>query len=220
MSRLPSRDWIAGALLVIVGSFFLAERLVPGLERFIPLLVGLALIGLFLVTRAMGALVPGGVLSGVGVGAVVASQPDSPYGGGAFLISTGAGFLVVALLAAIYQLREARAWPLVPGSLLIATGVVVIASNQGQAMLEAARTWWPLALLLVGGWVLVGAQRQRMRTLVAENDAHSPGPRAEARRSEAPLPEHGGSPVGPDEFDRAAQREGAPPDVTTEDHRG
>ena len=65
MNRLPSRDWLAGAVLVIVGSFFLAGRLVPGLERFIPLFVGLALVGVFLLIRTHGALVPGGILCGV-----------------------------------------------------------------------------------------------------------------------------------------------------------
>ncbi|MBA2255416.1 MAG: hypothetical protein H0W07_09910 [Chloroflexi bacterium] len=186
MSRLPSRDWTAGALLLIVGSFFLAERLVPGLERFIPLLVGLGLIGLFLITRSAGALVPGGVLTGIGVGTIVATQPDSPYGGGAFLISTGAGFMVVSLLAAMYQLREARAWPLVPGSMLVAAGVIIIASNQGQVMLQFAQTWWPAVLLIVGAWVLVGAQRQRLRAHDAESELRSADDRPEPPRRDAP----------------------------------
>lgn len=169
MTRLPSRDWIAGALLVIVGAFFLAERLVPGLERFIPLLVGLALVGLFLVTRSAGALVPGGVLTGVGIGTLIATQPDSPYGGGAFLVSMGAGFILVSALAAMFGIRDARAWPLVPGSVLITIGVIIIASDQGRPVLEFAETWWPLVLVLVGGWVLFGAHRHRTRT--ADDDA-------------------------------------------------
>jgi uncharacterized membrane protein len=48
MHRIPSRDWIGGAILVIVGGFFLARNLAPGVEVIIPLLVGLALLGLFL----------------------------------------------------------------------------------------------------------------------------------------------------------------------------
>jgi hypothetical protein len=163
VNRLPSRDWIAGAVLVIVGLFFLAGRLVPGLDRFIPLIVGLGLVGVFLATRWRGALVPGGVLCGVGVGTVIATQPDSTYGGGAFLISLGGGFLLVSLLAALYQVREARAWPLVPGSVLVTMGVLILAGNQGRAVLEFAQTWWPVVLVAIGAWVLVGAQRARMR---------------------------------------------------------
>jgi hypothetical protein len=170
VTRVPSRDWIAGAVLVIVGLFFLAGRLVPGLERFIPLVVGLVLVAVFLATRWRGALVPGGVLCGVGVGTVIATQPDSLYGGGAFLISLGGGFLLVSLLAALYQIREARAWPLVPGSVLVTLGVLILAGNQGRAVLEFAQTWWPLVLIVIGAWVLVGAQRQRMREGAASGD--------------------------------------------------
>jgi hypothetical protein len=181
VTRLPSRDWIAGALLVIVGAFFLAERLVPGLERFIPLLVGLALVGLFLVTRSAGALVPGGVLTGVGIGTLIATQPDSPYGGSAFLVSMGAGFILVSALAAMFGIRDARAWPLVPGSVLITIGVIIIASDQGRPVLEFAETWWPLVLVLVGGWVLsarTGTARARPTT--------TPGTARRRPASEAP----------------------------------
>lgn len=195
MSRLPSRDWIAGVVLVIVGLFYLSDHFVPGLERFIPLFVGLALVGVFLLIRTRGALVPGGVLCGVGVGTIIATQPDSPYGGGAFLISVGGGFLVVSLLATMYQLREARIWPLVPGIVLVTLGVVILAANQGRAVLDVAVNWWPVLLVAIGAWVLVGAQRERMRESADEErarilESEARTLRGEGRREPRPEPPH------------------------------
>lgn len=184
MSRLPSRDWIAGAVLVVLGLFFLAQRLVPGLERFVPLLVGLALIGVFLLSRSGGALVGGGIVAGTGVGTIIATQPDSPLGGGAFLISVGGGFLLVSLLATLYQVRDARAWPLVPGSLLVAAGVVILTGNQGRAVLDFAQTWWPLLLVMIGAWVLFGAHRARQRGAIVTEGARAQVQRAQDMRME------------------------------------
>ena len=47
VERFPSRDWVAGAILIIVGLFLLAGRFLPGLDRLIPLFAGLALLGVF-----------------------------------------------------------------------------------------------------------------------------------------------------------------------------
>ncbi len=63
-----NRDWVTGATLVVVGLLLLGNRLFPDLVPLVPLIVGLGLLGLFLLTRTVGSLTAGGVITGVGVG--------------------------------------------------------------------------------------------------------------------------------------------------------
>lgn len=193
MRHAPNRDLVAGAILLIVGLFLLAGQLVPGFERFIPLLVGLALLLLFFVTRSPAALIPGGIVTGVGVGILVATQGDQQFGGAGFLMSLGGGFLLVSLLGAIFQVPEVRAWPLVPGSILIAVGALILAGQMGQTVLDIATRWWPLVLVIVGGYLVFAARgrhpedvstRSGIQTVLTGRDARRARERAEREERE------------------------------------
>lgn len=176
MTRIPSRDWVGGAVLIIVGGFFLARNLVPGIERLIPLFVGLALLALFFLIRSPGALIPGGIVTGVGVGILVASQGNT-FGGAGFLMSVGAGFIAISVLGAIFGVPGTRYWPLVPGSVLIAIGAVIFAAQLGPQVLELAETYWPLVLIVVGGYLLLRA-RQGVGAIAEDRErlrSHSEG---------------------------------------------
>jgi hypothetical protein len=158
VERFASRDVVAGAILLIVGSFLLAGRFLPGVDRLMPLLVGLGLLGLFFVTRSPSALIPGGIVTGVGVGILVATQGDPQFGGAGFLLSAGGGFLLVSFLGALYQIPESRYWPLIPGSILVAIGAVIFAGQLGAEVLRLAADWWPLVLVAMGIYLLVAAR--------------------------------------------------------------
>jgi hypothetical protein len=183
MSRLANRDVIGGALLLIVGLFMLVGRFAPGTERFVPLLVGLALLGLFFATRSPGALVPGGIVTGVGVGAVAATQGDQQFGGAGFLLSAGAGFLLVSFLGGVYGLREVRVWPLVPGSILIALGAVIFAGRMGGQVLQTATDWWPVVLVVVGAYLLLAARFRRTGAADVDDETRSDPAARDAERA-------------------------------------
>lgn len=153
-----SRDWVAGGMLLSVGAFLLAVRFVPNLAVLIPLLIGLALLGVFLLIRAPALLTAGSVITGLGVGILTATQGSSDIGGAGALVSLGAGFLLVTLLGVIFQVPSVRSWPLVPGLALIAIGAVIYAAGLGQEVLDVSTAWWPVLLVLMGAYLLLAAR--------------------------------------------------------------
>src|SRR5688572_22811001 len=95
--------WL-GAILIGLGALLLAGQLIPGAGRYVALVVGLALLAGFVMTRAYGFLVPGGIVTGVGVGILLAEA--YPAAGGLFLLSLAAGFASIWVIGAIFRLRE------------------------------------------------------------------------------------------------------------------
>jgi hypothetical protein len=172
MSRL-NRDWIIGAMLVLLGFERLGNRLFPDLVTSVPLLVGLALLGLFFLTRSLGALVAGGVISGLGLGILVATRGSPDFGAAGFLISLAGGFYLVWVLGLMFQRSEIRWWPVVPGSLLLAAGAVVYAAGLGEQLLQLAVDWWPLVPIITGIYLLLSA---RLRGHLGDDDETSEVP--------------------------------------------
>ena len=135
MARI-SRDWVAGGILLIVGAFLLALEFLPDLAFLMPLLVGLALLGIFLLVRSPALLSAGGVITGVGVGILTATQGSPDFGGAGVLMSVGGGFLLVWLFGAMFGIPAVRSWPLIPGLVLIALGTITYAAGFGEEMLD------------------------------------------------------------------------------------
>ena len=168
-----NRDWIAGAMLLLIGFVLLGNRLFPDLVSSVPLIIGLALLGLFLLTRSLGALVAGGVVTGLGVGILVATRGSPDFGAAGFLISLAGGFYLVWILGLLFERREVRWWPVVPGSLLLAAGAVVYALGWGEPLLQVAVDWWPVLPILMGAFLLLSA---RLRARSDEEDDTSAVP--------------------------------------------
>lgn len=157
MARI-SRDWVAGGILLIVGAFLLALEFLPNLAFLMPLLVGLALLGIFLLVRSPALLSAGGVITGVGVGILTATQGSPDFGGAGVLMSVGGGFLLVWLFGAMFGIPAVRSWPLIPGLVLIALGTITYAAGFGEEMLDISARGWPILLVVVGGYLLVAAR--------------------------------------------------------------
>ena len=72
--RTPQSDpggLVAGLVIAGIGLFFLAGQLEPDIGRFVTMFIGLALLAVFVVSREYGFLVPGSILTGVGIGIVL-----------------------------------------------------------------------------------------------------------------------------------------------------
>src|SRR6266508_4020609 len=147
--RGDARDgsWVGGIVLVAIGVAFLLGQLLPNAGRFVPLLVGLIFLAVFLATRNYGFLVPGGIVTGVGVGIVLTMEDQGRVGGGLFLVSLGLGFVGIFLLAALFRLRENHPWPLIPGGILCTIGLITLA---GTRYGDVARFAWPAVLIALG----------------------------------------------------------------------
>jgi len=107
-----------------------------------------------LTTGRYGYAVPAGLLISLGA-FIVAQSLDITQGtssGGLFFVLFGLGFALVYLIG----LKPTAVWPLVPAAILVAIGGV----HLGLASLGPLASWswianyWPVALVLLGAWLL------------------------------------------------------------------
>ena len=158
-------------VIIGIGLFFLLAQLVPDIGRWIPLLIGLVFLAAFLVKREYGLLVAGCIISGVGVGVVLADTFDDQWSGAVVLLSIAGGFIAIWLVSVLLRAADsewpggasrdaARAlwWPLIPGGILALVAVVVLAEEGFESDLLR---WWPLLLIGAGVIVLVSALSRR-----------------------------------------------------------
>ena len=152
---------VAGAALIGIGLLILGNEVLPDaqIDRFV--LPGLGLIFLLwaFAVRNVGLLIPGGVLTGLGVGAYLASGPltilDGEAAAGAFLLSFAIGwFLIVPLSGYILDWAHAIRWPLIPGGILAVMGMSLIVGGPALQVLSIFGRMWPVGLIVSGLLIL------------------------------------------------------------------
>jgi len=161
---------VAGAVIIIIGLFLLLAQFVPDAGRWIVLVIGLIFLAAFLAKREYGFLIPGCIVSGVGVGVILEGLVDDPWSGAAMLFSIAGGFIaiwVVSMLIRSYdkgwprgESREAQNalwWPLIPGGILAIIGFVVLADDVDSDLLQ----WWPVLIIGAGLIVLASSLSRR-----------------------------------------------------------
>ena len=141
---------MAGLVIAGIGLFFLAGQLEPDIGRFVALFIGLALLAVFVVTREYGFLVPGSILTGVGIGIVIDSAASGDAESGVMMLALAGGFLGIWVLGSVYRLPQNHWWPLIPGGILTLIGLVQL----GRTEVTGAMTLWPVVLIIVGALVL------------------------------------------------------------------
>jgi hypothetical protein len=156
------RDWLAGSSLVFVGLLLLAERRMPGLVPLIPLIVGLVLLLLCLVRRSPMALAAGCVLTGAGIGVLVAGN-GSDSAAVVFLACLAAGFGAAWLLGLVFRMRPLFLWPLLVAAVFGGIAVLAAVGGWGDELQRVAAGWWPVAVVLLGAVLLLGARAGRRR---------------------------------------------------------
>jgi apolipoprotein N-acyltransferase len=151
-------QWVGGAVLIAIGAALLLGQLVGETGQFVTLGIGLVLLVLFAVSRNPGTLIGGGIVTGIGAGVLVAANTEGDIAGAAVLFGLGFGFIGVWLIGTLMRVKEISFWPLIPGSILVVVGIVVLAGS------EAAKTFeliWPALLIGLGVIVLIAAMRGR-----------------------------------------------------------
>ena len=123
----PRRDpggLVAGLVIAGLGLFFLAAQLEPDIGRFVTLFIGLALLAVFVVRRDYGFLVPGSILTGIGIGLALEPALAGHAQGSVMMLSLAGGFLGIWVIGSIYRLPQNHWWPLIPGGILTLVGLV------------------------------------------------------------------------------------------------
>ncbi len=97
------------------------------------------------------ALIPGGVLLTLGVVAGL-EEWGLEIGGGVFFLGLGLTFVLVALLPS--RDHDTR-WSWIPGAVLLLLGLTQVTAV-GSEILE----YWPVVLIIIGGYILIQAWRR------------------------------------------------------------
>jgi hypothetical protein len=139
---------VAGLVVAGIGLFLLLGRSVPDMGRWIPLVVGLIFMAAFLARREYGFLVPGGIITGVGV--LLSGVVDADLEGAVTALSLAGGFLAIWVLGAFFRLPQNHWWPFIPGGILAIVGMVRLADAGSEGVVR----WWPLVLVLIGALII------------------------------------------------------------------
>lgn len=162
---------MAGVVVMAIGVFFLLGQFIDDIGRWIVFAIGLIFLLAFLYKREYGFLIPGCIVSGVGIGIVLASTLDDPWSGASVLFSISGGFIAIWVVSVLMRSMdpgwprgEARDagqalwWPLIPGGILALIGLVVLAEEGvGSDVLR----WWPVLLIGAGLIILISARARR-----------------------------------------------------------
>ena len=148
-----SRDQIVFAVVLIaVGAIGLLSRWwqpTGDVGGWVVAVIGLGFLAAFAYTRQYGYLVPGGIMTGLGLGIVVSQSVrfvSSEGEGGAVVLGLGLGFGLVWLIGTLVQTGKPNFWALIPGGILSTIGTLLLVGGGAVQLLD----WWGSALILIG----------------------------------------------------------------------
>ncbi len=162
--RATSRKrWVGGVVLIAIGLLLLAEQVLGrylGEMRglFVLPALGIVFLAWGSVSRKVGLLIPGGILSGLGLGAILVQGPLANFSeeatGGVFLLCFASGWLLITIFSALFA-RCTVLWPLIPGGIMALIGDGLLAGAEGLVALTFLNNAWPVALIAVGLYMIL-----------------------------------------------------------------
>lgn len=164
--------FVGGLILISIGVIALLAQVADFAEwenfgiSFV-LLLGLAFLAWGIISRQVGPMIPGGILSGIGLGIVLLVNNFVPVGiedGGIFLIVFGLGWALITILSVLFT-NDPQWWPLIPGGIIGFVGLAVSFGGLFMNVLVAAAQFWPVVLIAIGLYVLWSARKPKEKSL-------------------------------------------------------
>jgi len=154
LHRVRRSQIASGAALVVIGIVALALQHFAGPGRAAVLLIaGGSFIATYFYTEIYGLLIPGGILSGLGLGILGewwgAALKDSNA------VGLGVGFVAIYVIERVYRHRS-HWWPLIPGGILIVSGFGARFGDVGHILWQ----WAPVVFVVLGIVIVVRAIRR------------------------------------------------------------
>jgi hypothetical protein len=138
-----------GVILILFGMATLLQRWF-GIGNYVVLLLGLGMLGWGSVSRRTGWIIPGGVLSGIGLGILAMEGPwrlPIENQNGLFLLCFALGWFMITILTAIFTCTQW--WALIPGGIMALIGASILVTH-------GALRWMDLNLVYAVILILVG----------------------------------------------------------------
>jgi hypothetical protein len=157
--------FVGGVILIVIGLVALTLQVGDyfGIGNIVLPVVGLALLGWGILARHAGPMIPGGIFTGIGVGAMLtngfANMGDEKTGG-LFLIGFAGGWVLITILSALFT-DETHWWPLIPGGILAFVGLAISLGGAALNLLQLLGNIWPAGLIVLG---LIVIWRQYKKT--------------------------------------------------------
>jgi hypothetical protein len=146
----------AGIVLLAIGAALLAQHYSDNLrDGGAVLVVAVAFLVAWAMRGMYGLLLPGAILAGIAVGDIFTGAHTFHNAG---MICLGGGFVAVFVLDFVRRGR-AHWWPLVPGAVLIVTGL----AEDDAGWFHLGGLVWPLVLIVLGLAIVIGALEERRR---------------------------------------------------------
>lgn len=143
---MTQRNLVPGLILIALGAFlFFVQSTGVGAEAIVAV-IGAGFLIAYGLTRQYGFLVPGGILTGLGLGIVW--ETAAPTAGGVVLIGLGLGFVSIWAVDMLMRHTPVPWWPLIPGGILATIGFLVETGREG--LLSELNWLWPVALIVIG----------------------------------------------------------------------
>jgi hypothetical protein len=144
---------VAGIILVLFGAATLLQRWLD-IGNYIVLLLGIGMMIWGSVSRRTGLIIPGGVLTGIGLGILAIQGPwQFPVGdqNGIFLLCFALGWFLITFLTAIFTFTQW--WALIPGGIMALIGGGILVTNGAIRWLDLNLVY--AIILIVIGLVLL-----------------------------------------------------------------
>ena len=154
---------VGGSLLIAIGLLVLLAQTVQAETLgllFLPALGGLFLVA-GIVGRQVGFIIPGGILFGIGLGAIFTQSPALAAAdtakGGVFLVGFALGWFLITVLSKLFT-RNTQWWALIPGGIMLFVGGALMLGGAAMNVLEFVGRWWPLVLIAL--WLVAIVRRK------------------------------------------------------------
>lgn len=177
----PANPVAFGLTLALVGLLLLANNLLQGYVLGLGAWLlfagpGVIFLSIYLFQRRhLGFIIPGALLTALGILFLVEGVDFATPSAGLFLVFLGLPFVVV-WYAHTRRLpaKDQRGWPLLPGVLLTATGTILlvlewIVTPDGAGRWGRVLELWPAVLVVVGLVYVVRGQERRALAPAREN---------------------------------------------------
>lgn len=157
---------IGGIILVVIGFFFLLNQFVNfdfG-TYFLPILASFFIVA-GIVKQKAGLFIPGGIIAGISLGAVLMDSPLAAVvndEGGLFMLAFAAGWVLIPLLSVLFT-SERHWWALIPAGIIAFIGLSVSFGGVWLTLLGLVGQAWPLILIAVGVFILLKSRQPKVK---------------------------------------------------------